>query len=162
MTRRDQLTSIKGDADDAGFGAHAPRKAAPRRVSRKLDTCLNDAIWPNLVIFKGCLNVTQLAARVVEYLGYEAVVMQGRAREWDTRRTVDHIWVEIPELDLGIETNPSQVLGLSVPTLVLPLHRFRKFTGRFERPEALCMVTPAGAQFFDQLARDVAACVRAR
>ena len=138
------------------------QKAAPRRIKRWLGFCLNEAVWSNRIIFKSCLTVTQLAARAVEHLGYEAVIMQGRAREWDTGRTVDHIWVEIPELGIGVETNPSQVLDLAVPTLVLPLHRFQKFIGRFERPEALCMVTPEGAKFFDQLARDVAVCVRAK
>jgi len=146
---------------DAGL-AGTPRKATPRRVERWLDFCLGSAIRPNLIIFTGCRNVTMLTARVVEYLGYEAVVMQGRAREWDTKRRVAHIWVEIPELGIGVETNPSQVLGLPVLALVLPLARFKKHTHQFERPEILCEVTPDGERFFDQLAQEVAACVRTK
>jgi hypothetical protein len=162
---REYVEEYEGDADDAGFGdfgAGTPRKASPSRVERWLDLCLDRAIRPNLIIFTGCRNVTMLTARVVEYLGYEAVVMQGRAREWDTKRRVAHIWVEIPELGIGVETNPSQVLGLPVLALVLPLARFKKHTHQFERPEILCEVTPEGEKFFDQLAQEVATCVRTK
>jgi hypothetical protein len=162
---REYVEEYEGDADAAGFGdfgAGTPRKASPSRVERWLDFCLGSAIRPNLMIFTGCRSVTMLTARVVEYLGYEAVVMQGRAREWDTKRRVAHIWVEIPELGIGVETNPSQVLGLPVLALVLPLARFKKHTHQFERPEILCEVTPEGEKFFDQLAQEVATCVRTK
>lgn len=137
------------------------KKTAPYKVEERLAQCLGRAVLSNSVVFEGCPSVTQLAARVVYYLGYEPEVVQGRARTFDGK-VVDHVWVEIPELDLGIETNPSQIRGLpheQVPVMVVDLSYFNRNTNTFDRQSLLDQITPAGEKFFSRLAKQVAKCV---
>lgn len=137
-----------------------------RAVERNLGPCLNKAIEscdmnPTL-IFSGCPEATQLAARVAFELGFEFSVVQGKVRTFDDQ-VVDHIWVELPDLELRIETNASQVMGL--PTFViildLPYHADR-YSDTFLNMEFLERVTPAGEKFYRRLAKKVVACMMER
>jgi hypothetical protein len=135
-------------------------------VGRHLGVCINEAIEScarnPLLIFSGCPETTQLAARAADRLGLEFVVLRGKARTWDNE-VVDHIWVELPELDLRIETNASQIMGL--PTFVIVLdasYRADRYLDAFENMEFLERVTGRGEEFYGLLAENVARCVMAR
>ncbi len=135
-------------------------------IERYLGRCLHESIKScdknPALIFSGCPETTQLAARVAAALDIEFMVLQGKVRTWDGK-TVDHIWVELPSLDLRIETNPSQVLGL--PTFAIVLDRSYdedRYSGQFENLEFLRRVTERGEEFYSRMAEDVARCVAAR
>lgn len=137
-----------------------------KAMDRHLSICMNDAIWkcakdPTL-IFSGCPEATQLAARVVDRLGHAFVVVQGKAITWD-KNVVDHIWVELPELGLRIETNASQILGIPtfVQVLDLSFHPER-YRDAFENMEFLERVTEKGEEFYSRMAERIARCVRAK
>lgn len=135
-------------------------------VERHLGICINKVIQScakdPVLIFSGCPETTQLAARVADRLGLEFVVVQGKARTWDNN-IVDHIWVEIPDLDLRVETNASQIMGL--PTFVIVLdtsYRADRYFDAFENMEFLERVTEKGEEFYGNLAEEVARCVLSR
>jgi len=116
--------------------------------------------------FKGCPEVAQLAARAVERLGYEAEIVVGRGRT-STGDVVGHAWVEIPELALGIETNPSQMRALPIVAEVLPLREFDGYERLGIYPDVMIgsgmerlILTPAAERFYDELAAQVASCVK--
>jgi hypothetical protein len=142
-------------------------KPLPKRaVERHLGVCVNEAIEScarnPLLIFSGCPETTQLAARAADRLGLEFVVVQGKARTLDNE-VVDHIWVELPELGLRIETNASQMMGLPTFVIVLDLaYRADRYFDAFENMAFLERVTEKGDDFYGRLAEDVARCVRAR
>lgn len=137
-----------------------------REVEKYLGRCLNSAVNscaknPTL-IFSGCPETTQLAARASDALRLEFVVVQGKVKTWD-HKIVDHLWVELPELELRIETNASQVLGLPTFVIVLDLsYHADRYSDAFENMEFLKRVTVDGEKFYGRLAKDVAACVRSR
>ncbi len=147
----------------SGSGSTSLPKSA---IERFLGRCLHEAIKScnknPALIFSGCPETTQLAARTAAALGLEFTVIQGKVRTWDMK-VVDHLWVELPELDLRIETNPSQVLGL--PTFAIVLDRSYdedRYSGQFENMEFLRRVTERGEEFYSKMAEDVARCVAAR
>lgn len=147
-------------------GSRETGKLTKRLVEKHLGPCLNEAIEScgrnPLLIFSGCPETTQLAARTAAALDLEFVVMQGKARTWD-HQVVDHVWVELPELDLRIETNASQIMGLPTYVIVLDLdYRSDRYSKAFENMEFLERVTEKGEKFYARLANDVADCVRAR
>jgi hypothetical protein len=137
-----------------------------KAVERHLGPCLNKAIQscakdPTL-IFSGCPETTQLAARAAYVLGLDFLVVQGKARTWDNN-VVDHIWVELPDLDLRIETNASQMIGLPTFTIVLDQsYRADRYFDAYENMEFLERVTAEGEEFYGRLAEDVAKCMRSR
>src|SRR4029077_10723233 len=118
------------------------------------------------VIFVGCPQVTQLVVVVFYKRGYEPVVRTGKVRGWDGK-PVTHIWVEVPELGIRVETNPSQILGLPVSATVTPIeHDARRYEdGRVlenwaEFPALL--LTPAGEAYFDRMSDEVLLCLAKR
>lgn len=137
-----------------------------RMLEMHLSVCMNNAIWacakdPTL-IFSGCPEATQLAARVVDRLGHAFMVFQGKAITWD-KNVVDHIWVELPELELRIETNASQILG--IPTFVQVLDvafHPERYRDAFENMAFLERVTEKGEEFYGAMADKIARCVRTR
>lgn len=140
------------------------KPVSKKAMDRYLSVCMNDAIWkcdknPTL-IFSGCPEAAQLAARVVDRLGYEFVVLQGKAITWD-QNVVDHIWIEIPELDLRVETNASQILG--IPTFVQVLDtdfHAERYRDAYENMVFLERVTKEGERFYSAMADRIARCVR--
>jgi hypothetical protein len=130
---------------------------------------MNRAIWecpqdPSIV-FRGCPETTQLAWRTADALGFgiDAVVMQGKGKDAEDDRWVDHIWVEIPSLRLRIETNASQILGRPQFVEVLDLSDFEeRYRDGFEHMEFLERVTEEGEDFYWNLAKGVARCVQRR
>lgn len=141
------------------------KRLTARAVDRHLGPCLNNAIEScardPLLIFSGCPETTQLAARTAAALGLEFVVVQGKVRTWDNQ-VVDHIWVELPEIGLRIETNASQVMGLPTFVIVLDLpYNADRYMDAFENMEFLARVTKKGEEFYGRLAKDVAGCVMA-
>lgn len=155
------------DADQ--FGNTAP--AAPRRLKERLGRCLGNAIRTCLVPqhFKGCPEIAHVAARAVERLGYEAIIVVGRGRT-STGEVVGHVWVEIPMLDLGVETNPSQMRGVPVTAMVVDIDDFEDYETVGYYPEVLVqvrdpsiarlLVTEAANRLYNKLADQVAACVQ--
>jgi hypothetical protein len=114
------------------------------------------------MIFPGGLETTQLAAWAADALGLEFMVLQGKVRTWDGK-VVDHVWVELPELDLRIETNASQVMGIPVFVIVLDLpYGADRYRDAFENMGILSRVTKKGEEFYGRMAKDVAACVWSR
>lgn len=139
------------------------KRLTKKAVEKHLGPCINQAIDscarnPTL-IFSGCPETTQLAARVADALGLEFMVYQGKVITWD-QNIVDHIWVELPELDLRIETNASQVMGLPTFVIVLDLdYRADRYLDPFENMEFLDRVTEKGEKFYTSMAADVVDCV---
>jgi len=134
-----------------------------------LGFCMNSAIWEcpqdPAVIFRGCPETAQLAWRTMDALGHglDAVVIQGKGKESETGRWVDHVWVELPVLGLRIETNASQILGMPLFVQVLDIRENDdRYRDGFEHMEILDRVTPAGDRFYSGLAQEIAACVRKR
>jgi hypothetical protein len=117
---------------------------------------------------KAAPEVAHLAARAVARLGYEPVIVVGRGQTSDGK-IIGHVWVEIPELDLGIETNPSQMRGISTAAAVFPLVEFEDYERFGVYPDVLdeigpgferLFITEAAERFYNKLAVQVAACVR--
>jgi len=146
------------------------RKVTRGMLEERLSRCLNMAIRKSCpgdptIFFPGCPETTQLAWRTLDALGFglEAVVMQGKAKEAGSDRWVDHVWVELPETGLRIETNAWQILGLpqfiEVEDISLSGDRYRD---PFERMELLSMVTREGEKFYGSMARKVASCIQSR
>jgi len=140
-------------------------KTSIKKMELTLARCLHEAVRGcaknPLLIFSGCPETTQLAARVVMKLGYEPVVVRGKARTAEGPM-VHHIWVEIPELDLRVETNPSQIFGVPAFAMVLATEDFEdRYFPEVEDPGFLERVTKAGERFYSKLADKVVRCVRA-
>jgi hypothetical protein len=154
--------------DAAGLGRVEP--VSPRKLKERLGRCLSNAIRTCSVPqhFKGCPEIAHVAARAVERLGYEAIIVVGRGRT-STGEIVGHVWVEIPMLDLGIETNPSQMHGIPVTAMVVGIDEFDAYETVGYYPEVLqqirdpsiarLLVTEPAARLYDKLAGQVARCV---
>lgn len=145
------------------------KKAASRQtIERHFSICMNRAIRAcakdPTFIFSGCPETSQLAWRALDDLGLglDAVILQGKALAADGN-WVDHIWVEIPKLGLRIETNPSQILGVPQFIMVLGLEdQADRYRDARENMERLDQVTPEGEEFYGEMSRKVAQCVRKR
>lgn len=146
-----------------------------KKVSRKallnhFSICLNKAIVESCpkdptTIFRGCPETTQLAWRAMDALGFglEAVVIQGKGLTWKDPHWVDHIWVELPEQQIKVETNAWQILGQPRFAAVIDIEDFAsRYRGGFENMELLDRLTPDGQKFYGRLAEGIAKCVRAR
>jgi len=138
-------------------------KLSSKKMELTLARCLHQAIRGcaenPLLIFSGCPETTQLAARVVMKLGYQPIVMRGKARTFEGP-LVTHIWVEIPELDLRVETNPSQIFGVPSFAMVLGTEDFEdRYFPEGEDPAFLERVTEAGERFYSKLAGKVVRCM---
>lgn len=159
----------KGSATSTKMAVSKKKPVTRETLLRHLSVCLNLAIRscakdPTLV-FPGCPEITQLAWRVADRLGFglEAVVIQGKGREAETNRWVDHVWVELPEAGIRIETNASQILGLPQFVAVLDINEFsERYKDSYENMEVLDRVTREGEEFYGQLAEDIARCVTAK
>lgn len=139
------------------------KKVGKKTIERYLGLCLSKAIRscsPNpTTIFSGCPEVAQLSALVLDRLGYTYHVIRGRAQTPD-QGWVHHFWIEIPELDLKIETNPSQIFGMPIFALVMDLDSVPYiYKAEADYPELLERMTPTGQKFYSKLADQVAACV---
>ncbi|MEX2717472.1 MAG: hypothetical protein Q6370_014320 [Candidatus Sigynarchaeota archaeon] len=154
--RRPRSTSSSSDIADK------LRKRLGRCLSKVIRTC------PVPQHFKGCPEIAHVAARAVERLGYEAIIVVGRGRAF-TGEIVGHVWVEIPMLGLGIETNPSQMRGIPVIAMVSDIDDFADYETIGYYPEVLhkigpgverLLVTEAASRLYDRLAEQVANCVR--
>jgi len=127
--------------------------------------CIDKMIWgchsDPTMYFTGCMDVTQLAARVLLRLGYGPRIMQGKALSKEGR-PVGHVWIEIPEVGLRVETNPSQILGM--PRIWVWVTDQEENADLYdpegENPELLERVTPEGERFFGSLVNKVLACIR--
>ena len=155
--------------EDEGFG-RASKPASARLIEERLGRCLGNAIRTCMVPqhFKGCPEIAFVAARAVERLGHEAIIVVGRGRT-STGEIVGHVWVEIPMLDLGIETNPSQMRGEPRVAAVLDIEDFEAYETIGYYPEVLAQIGPgaerlllteAAERLYDKLADRVARCVR--
>lgn len=154
-----------GDADQLGRA----EPVAAHKLEERLDRCLGNAIRTCLVPqhFKGCPEIAHVAARAVERLGYEAIIVVGRGQT-STGEVVGHVWVEIPMLDLGVETNPSQMRGVPVTAMVVDIDDFADYETVGYYPDVLTQirdpsrlyVTEAADRLYNKLADQVAACVR--
>lgn len=145
------------------MGKKVSRKLLEERLSRCLNQAIQKACPDPTMIFRGCPETTQLAWRALDALGFglEAVIVQGKALEAASGRWVDHIWVELPETGLRIETNASQILGLPQFVQVQDLEDFtERYKDTFERMELLEGVTREGERFYSDMAKKVAACVK--
>lgn len=127
-------------------------------------TCVTQVIkrCPS-VIFVGCPQVTQLAVPTLYKLGYDPVVMTGKVRTSEGNK-VTHIWVELPEQGLRIETNASQILGWPVSVVVLPMeYEAKRYADGTEIKEwknfPALTLTPAGVTFFDRMSDQVVDCM---
>lgn len=128
--------------------------------------CISKAIGKCLTIFRGCPQVTQLVVPTLHKLGYEAIVLTGKVSTYHGDR-VTHIWVEVPELGLRVETNPSQILGWPSMAVVMPIE---EETERYEDATQLedwnhfpaLFMTPAGEAYFDRMSDKVIACLHDR
>jgi hypothetical protein len=134
-------------------------------VEKHLARCLSQAVRgcasnPTL-IFSGCAEVAQLAALVLDRLGYTYHVLLGKAYTFEGQ-WVGHFWIEIPD-KFRIETNPSQILGIPAFAAVLPIDvQAKRYKPSGNYPELLERFTPAGHQFFSKLADQVSACIKRR
>lgn len=114
------------------------------------------------VIFVGCPQVTQLVVPALYKLGENPVVLTGKVRTKEGNR-VTHIWVELPDRGLRVETNPSQILGWPLSVIVFPMELKAGLYAKgvpieeWERFPALAM-TPAGVAFFDRMSDQVIDC----
>lgn len=144
------------------------RGAMPRNSSdmlfRSFAGCIGKAIQRcAAVIFVGCPQVTQLVVFSLLKLGYQPVVRTGEVLTWE-REPVTHVWVELPEADIRIETNPSQIFGLPVSVLVTSIQqgadRYKdgKVLENWAEFPAL-LLTPAGEAYFDKLSDQVVSCL---
>lgn len=82
-----------------------------------------------------------------------------------------HVWIELPKLGYGIETNPSQLRHLPLVVQLLPLADFAAFVPWGTWPKdrdqlsaynptiARLTLTSAGRRFYDKLADEVVGCV---
>lgn len=147
----------------------------PKKVSRKtlldhFSICLNKAIIDSCpkdptTIFSGCPETTQLAWRAMDRLGFglEAVVVQGEALTWKNPHWIGHIWVELPEERIRVETNAWQILGQPRFAAVIDISEFEeRYREPFEHMEFLDRVTSHGEKFYGRLANGIAKCVRSR
>jgi hypothetical protein len=154
---------------DAGLGAAV---TPVHKIETRLGRCLGNAIRTCMVPqhFKGCPEIAHVAARAVERLGYEAIIVVGRGRT-STGEVVGHVWVEIPMLDLGVETNPSQMRGAPMLAMVVDIDEFSDYETIGYYPEVLqqirdpgsierLLVTDAADRLYNKLANEVAHCVR--
>jgi len=118
------------------------------------------------VIFVGCPQATQLIVPALYKLGHDPVILTGEVMTWEGKE-VRHIWIEMPDLGLRIETNPSQILGWPVVATVMPLEedaeRYEDATplDNWEQFPALVM-TPAGKAYFGRMSDQVVACFLGR
>lgn len=152
------------------FRLHRKSSSAARVIlEANLGACLNRAIRgcakdPTL-IFPGCPEIAQLAWRALDALGFglDAVIVQGRAMVSDGGGWVDHIWIEIPKLELRVETNASQILGMPMFVAVMDLtENEERYRDAFENMEILDRVTAEGEKFYGRMAGNVARCVMSR
>jgi hypothetical protein len=146
-------------------------RVAPIKIETRLGRCLSNAIrtCPVPQHFKGCPEIAHVAARAVERLGYEAIIVVGRGQTV-TGEIVGHVWVEIPTLDLGVETNPSQMHGAPMLAMVVDIEDFEAYETVGYYPEVLqqirdasaarLLVTDAADRLYNKLADQVATCVR--
>jgi hypothetical protein len=136
-------------------------------IIKNFDICISQFVraCPSGIVV-GCPQVAIVAAKALFELGLQPNIMAGKGVLRNGHQ-VDHIWVEIPEYDLRIETNPSQIFGY--PLVALTDER-EKYAARYkkarivESPEnypALAL-TESGQDFFDYAAEEVVHCFRRR
>lgn len=144
------------------------RGAMPRNSTdvflRRFPDCIGEAIKQcSAVVFAGCPQVTQLVVMSLYKLGYEPVVRTGKVRTWEGE-PVTHVWVELPDAGLRIETNPSQIFGLPVSILMTSIQRG---LDRYKNGKVLenwsefpaLLLTPEGEAYFDKLSDQVVSCL---
>lgn len=144
------------------------RGAMPRNSSdvlfRSFAGCVGNAIKQcAAVVFVGCPQVTQLVVFSLLKLGYNPVVRTGKVLTWE-REPVTHVWVELPEEGVRVETNPSQIFGLPVYVLVTSIeqgadrYKAGKVLENWAKFPAL-LLTPEGEAYFDKLSDQVVSCL---
>ena len=138
-----------------------------KQIHKYLDRCIRkfvDACPKSILV--GCPQVALVAAKALYKLGFEPRIMTGRVRTADGSK-VQHIWVEIPEREILVETNPSQIYGYPLVSMTMDTSGV---DDRYEdgilieepsRYPALTL-TASGEDFFDDAAEGIADCFRRR
>jgi hypothetical protein len=108
-------------------------------------------------VFVGCPQVANLAHYALRKLGLDPVFMFGAVPAADGN-SVHHIWVEVPDLGIRVETNPSQILGWPVFVYTMALDERAEIYSNAEVVDenfpAIGM-TFTGVRFFDRLSDEV-------
>jgi hypothetical protein len=129
--------------------------------------CMTRVIYSNpdfACIIVGCPQTAKLADLALQGLGFEPRVYTGKVK-MAAGGKVDHVWVELPEHDLIIETNPQQVLGYPMPVLAIPAGEHKRehyLTEEEIDPDTFPATasTPQGQKFFEKLAKEVVSCFK--